>query len=169
MAKLWGVKVTGLKQVQSIVRELGQDGVNAFRGAMYAEGLHIIRKAVTKAPAVTGRLRNSHFVTWPDADGEVEIGFATVYAAAVEFGLKLINVKRAQQQAAWANMKESGWRKSNVGGPGYFRGAITGTTPGRLNRITKTTRRYFESGAGFKGGDPGVPNSEQAGKAKGQA
>lgn len=161
-----GVQVKGLQQVRRNMKKLGQQGEAAFKGAMYAEGLHIMDKAVEKAPAVTGRLRNSHWVSHPGLLGEITIGFATVYAAAVEYGLKLINASRRQQKAAFANMRESGWRKSKVGGPGFFRGAIAQTAAGRVGRVAKTCRRYFKMRVGFVA-SPDTPKTPSEARSKG--
>lgn len=142
------VKMQGLEKVRRRMVALGRQGRQAFRGAMYAEGLLIIGKATANAPAVTGRLRNSHFATLPNRNGSLVIGFGTKYAAAVEYGLRLINASRRQQKAAFANMREMGWRKSKVGGPGFFRGAIAQTGSGRVARISRRAGRYFKQGIG---------------------
>jgi hypothetical protein len=157
-------RTKGLGKVHRRMLRLGKQGENAFRGAMYAEGLHIINKAVEKAPVVTGRLRNSHWVSLPDKMGRLTIGFAVVYAAAVEFGLRLTRVSAQQRKAAWANMRKGGWRKSTVGGPVYFRGAIQETRTGRINRIAKTAQRYFKAGIGVIASDKS--KTEEEGRAK---
>lgn len=146
-------KVRGLNRVRQQFERQGRRGTQAFRGAMYAEGLHIVGKATENAPAVTGRLRNSHFATVPDRRGGLTIGFGAKYAAAVEYGLRLINAARRQQKAAFASMRESGWRKSRVGGPAFFRRALGETNSGRVRRIAETAKRYYRAGIGVVLGD----------------
>lgn len=148
MARRNRVAVKGLKQVQRNMQKLGRQGVNAFNAALYTEGLNIVADATEKAPAVTGRLRNSHFATLPSRRGKVTIGFGVVYAAAVEYGLKLVNASRRQQRAAFANMRENGWRKSNVGGPGFFRGAIAKARSGMVSRVARRAKTFFRRGIG---------------------
>lgn len=153
-------QVRGLKQVQRNMMKLGNQGAKAFRGAVYAEGLYIMDKAAPNVPKATGRLANSHFVSWPDFTGKVVIGFGAIYAAAVEYGLKLVNASRRQQRAAFANMRETGWTKSAVGGPGFFRNAINSTRGGRVARIAKTAKRYFKMDVGFQP-SPAIPNKSK--------
>jgi hypothetical protein len=164
--KPFRVEVQGFNKVRRKMKRLGKQGENAFRGAMYAEGLHIIDKAVENAPDVTGRLRNSHWVSLPDMRGSLIIGFAVVYAAAVEFGMRLKNVSPRQRAAAYSSMNRLGWRKSTVGGPNYFRGAIQETQMGRVRRVAKTAKRYFALGIGVIASDK--PKTEEAGRAKGE-
>lgn len=162
MAKGFKVQVRGLNKVRKRLGQHGKAGINAFRGAMYVEGLSIIGKATEKAPAVTGRLRNSHFVTHPDLRGNVTIGFGVKYAAAVDAGLRVIDMARKQQRAAFASMRDTGWKKSRVGGPRYFSNAIQGAKIGIVHRVAKTAWRYFKAGIGFtpSGDMPNKPKSK---------
>ena len=160
-------RVKGIKTVQRNMAKLGEQGVDAFRGAVYAEGLSIIDEAVQNVPKVTGRLSNSHWVSHPSKSGKVTIGFATKYAAAVEFGLRLIKVAREQQKAAFAAMRKSRWRKSKVGGPYYFRNAIYSHKGGSVNRIARTAKRYFNLKIGFIP-RPEEPKTESSARSKGR-
>lgn len=167
MGKTIKAEIKGLERTRRKFQKLGKAGLQAFRGAMYAEGLHIIGIAAKEAPAVTGRLRNSHFATWPDRNGSLEVGFGVKYAASIEYGTRVIQMTRQRQKAAFANMKETGWKKSAVGGPGFFRGAITTTSAGRVRRIAKTAKRYFAARVGFMA-DGSIPKSAREARNKGK-
>lgn len=151
-----GVKVTGMKELQSVLRNAPIRGRKALAGALYQEGLYVLRDSVPRTPVVSGRLRNSKFATVPNWDNlEMRIGYGTKYAWAVHEGIK-IRVKdlpRSAQKAFWARAEvttssRSGgsvayWKKSEVGGPKYLEAAVDATASGRTTRMLNTFSRLF--------------------------
>lgn len=173
MGRRGGAKFTGFEKVRKKMFKLGEQGADAYRAAVYVEALSIADDAVERAPAVTGRLRNSHWVSWPTKLGKVTIGFATVYAAAVEYGLRLGGRSDTGGKRAGGSRKPRGnspkRRKSSVGGPGYFRGAISAARGGQVARIVRTAKRYFKARIGIGAAiDNSRPKTEEAARKKGE-
>jgi len=169
MARVSG-RLRGVDKVTRAMKKLGAQGMASFQAAVYAEGLSIIDEAVQNVPKVTGRLANSHWVSYPDlVTGKVVIGFATKYAATVEHGLRIVDMPPARQRAAFARMREMGWRKSRVGGPFFFRNAINSHKPGMTARIAKTALRYYKLRIGMVTANrPDEPKSEIEAYSKGE-
>ena len=98
-------KVIGGKQAAKAWRKLGKEGQNAFAGALYLEGLYVLRKAISNAPVMTGRLRGSHYAELPSRTRmAMRIGFGTKYAWSVHEGIKrrIKDQPRRVQRAFWA-------------------------------------------------------------------
>lgn len=169
MAKM-RIKIKNLSKVRKKMMALGERGMDAYGAAVYAEGLSIIDEAVQNVPKHTGRLANSHWVSHPSLKQKrVTIGFAAIYAAAVEHGVKLTDVSDKRRKAAFASMREVGWRKSRVGGPFFFRNAINSHKAGIVDRIAKTCKRYYKGRIGAMAvARPDEPKTEAKARAKGE-
>lgn len=157
------VKVTGMKELQSVLRNAPIRGRKALAGALYQEGLHVLRDAVPRTPVVTGRLRNSKFATVPSwTNLEMTIGFGTKYAWMVHEGIKtrVKNLPRSAQKAFFARAEittssRSGgsmatWKVSEVGGPKFLEAAVDATATGRQSRMFNSFNRLFAKRMGVR-------------------
>jgi hypothetical protein len=169
MAKM-RIKIKGLKKVKRQMLALGKRGMDAYNAAVYAEGLSIMDEAVPNVPKHTGRLANSHWVSFPErVTGRMTIGFATKYAASVEHGLKLVDMSPKRRAAAFVSMKKVRWRKSKVGGPFFFRNAINSHKAGMAARLRKACKRYYDLKIGLTAVNrPDEPKTEAKARAKGE-
>lgn len=164
-------KVTGVKEAQQELERMTPRGLKAFAGAMYAEGLHILRDSVPRTPVITSRLRNSQFATIPSKnDLSMRVGYGTKYAYRVHEGIvtRVKDLPRGAQRAFWAGAtvttsSRSGgstatWKTSEVGGPNFLSAAGDATRSGRQNRIQRTFTRYFANNIGvLPGAVPATP------------
>lgn len=158
-------KVTGMKQTRKNIRRLRDRGLNAMAGAMYAEGLHILRDSVPRTPVITSRLRNSQFATIPDKSRLIMyVGYGTKYAYRVHEGIvtRIKDQPRHVQRAFWASvtaetwtqqgrggaMVASLWKVSEVGGPKFLVAAADATKGGRSTRVQRTFNRHLKRGIG---------------------
>lgn len=83
MAKRFTLKLEGIEDVRKALKHENKKIREAMRAAVYQEGVSIMGQSVVQVPVETGRLRATHYVTLPNRDGVVEIGYGTVYALPV--------------------------------------------------------------------------------------
>jgi len=174
------IQISGMKKALAMVDKAGPKGQAALAGAMYSAALEVMRESVKNTPVVTGRLRNSHFVTVPrpgkgSSKLQVRFGYGVKYAFRVHEGItvKVRDMPKSQQAAFWARMKDKGWatadgvswRKSDQGGAKFLERAIDKyrRKVGRI--IARLTFRNFERGYGVRV-DSGMPRNEEAGRRK---
>lgn len=75
MALKGGLQIKGIEKFVKNLEKIAERAQDAARAAVYLEANNIMADAVPGTPKKTGALRSSAYVTLPDENAQVEIGF----------------------------------------------------------------------------------------------
>lgn len=135
-----GIKIKGLQALAKAYNKAITDAVEATKAAVYQEALDIDRAAVNLVPVDDGFLKGSHYVTRPDSNGEVQVGFGTDYAVPVHDRTEVYHkIGQANYLKEPLDKATAGWAgrvakraRNNLSGNVRI-GRVGGTAPQRPN------------------------------------